>query len=594
MMKVCYFIFFLFFAIAVHAQVIPAGNRVEWNSAGYQPPTVSPRITVNVMDFGAKADGVSDNFLSFNNAVASLNGHYGIVLVPAGTYLLQSGITFPDSVIFRGAGSNSTFIKINSTGTCFGMYGTGTNTFTPVVSGFHKDSKKITVGNAALFEPGNSIELRQTNGTWDVMPAAWAVKVVGQFTKITAIQGDTLFIEDKLRIDYDPMLNPEVQKIIPRKQVCIEYLNIARIDTSTIAIGNAFEFSYAENCRVKGVESNKSMGSHCKVSLSSHIEITGSYFHDANTYDGVGTKGYGIALDSHSGLCLITNTIFKHLRHAMMVKDGANGNVFACNYSQSVYRNGTGEFPTDLAGDISLHGHYSYANLFEENIVQNIIVDETWGPSGPYNTFFRNRTEHYGIYMDATRTNNSNFVGNEIIGSFLSGFYTITGTGNFLFGNNLNGTITPGGTTPLNDVSCYLTVQPSFWNITDSWPALGISNPLNGKTIPAKVGYLAGKYTDMPPVDTTTYLNDLFKDSITLYPNPARGDVSVKYFSNGKDEVKINIMDSEGKQVMKLDYLNNPIGNITRKINISVLSKGIYLVNVSTEREKKELKLIVK
>ena len=593
-MKVTYILFLLLFSIGVYAQIIPAGNRVDWNSAGFQAPTVSPGITVNVMDFGAKADGISDNYQSFTNAVASLNGHYGIVLIPAGTYLMQSGITLPDSVILRGTGSNSTFIKINSTGTCFGMYGTGTNTFTPVLSGFQKDSKKFTVSNAALFEVGNSIELRQTNGSWDVVPAAWAVKVVGQFTKITAIHGDTLFIEDKLRIDYDQTLNPEVQKIIPRKQVCIEYLNIERLNPSLTDVGNAFEFSYAENCRVKGVESNKSLGSHCKVSLSSHIEITGSYFHDANTYDGVGTKGYGIALDSHSGLCLISNSIFKHLRHAMMVKDGANGNVFACNYSQSVYRNGAGEFPNDLAGDISLHGHFSFANLFEENIVQNIIVDETWGPSGPYNTFFRNRTEHYGIYMDATRTNSSNFVGNEIIGSFLTGFYTITGTGNFLFGNNLNGTITPSGTTTLNDASCYTTTAPSFWNITDGWPAIGINNQLNGKTIPAKAGYLAGKYTDMPPADTATNLTYLFTSSFVLYPNPASGEVSVNFLSNGKDNVRINIMDSEGKQLIKLEYGITPIGRIIKKMNISGLPVGIYFVNLSTETGNRGLKLIVK
>lgn len=593
-MKISYFLFLLFFTIGVDAQVIPEGNRVEWNTAGYQPPTVSPRMTVNILDFGAKADGVSDNFQSFTDALASLNGRYGIVLIPAGTYLLQSGITLPDSVILRGAGSNSTFIKINSAGTCFGMYGAGTNTFTPVLSGYQKDSKKFTVSNASLFEAGNSIELRQTNGSWDVVPAAWAEKVVGQFTKITAIRGDTLFLEDRLRIDYDSTLHPEVQKIIPRKQVCIEYLNVERVNTSVTNVGNAFEFSYAENCRVKGVESNKSPGSHCKVSLSSHIEITGSYFHDANTYDGVGTKGYGIALDSHTGLCLITNTIFKHLRHAMMAKDGANGNVFACNYSQSVYRNGAGEFPNDLAGDISLHGHYSYANLFEENIVQNIIVDETWGPSGPYNTFFRNRTEHYGIYMDATRTNYSNFVGNEIIGSFLTGLYTITGSGNFLFGNNRNGTITPAGTTPLNDLSCYLTTPPTFWNIPDSWPSIGINNTLNSKTIPAKANYLSGKFTDMPPVDTATNLNNLISSSGILYPNPASSTVYLNYLSDGLNGVKIEIADSQGKQLVNLDYGTYPVGIITQKINISGLPKGIYFVTVTTDCTNKGLKLIVK
>ena len=593
-MKVVYTLFIFCITLIANAQVIPSGKRVEWETAGYQIPTVTPKIRVSVLDFGAKADGVTDDSQSIVNAIAFLNGRYGVVFFPAGTYLLQSGITLPDSVILRGTGSNSTFVKINSTGTCFGMYGTGTNTFTPVISGYQKDSKKITVGNVALFETGNSIELRQTNGTWDVVPASWAEKVVGQLTKITGIRGDTLFLEDKLRLNFDPTLNLEVQKINPRRQVCIEYLNIERVNASTTAVGNAIEFSYAENCRVKGVESNKSQGSHCKVNLSSHIEITGSYFHDALMYDGVGTKGYGIALDTHSGLCMVSNNIFRHLRHAMMVKAGANGNVFAYNYSQSVYRNGAGEFPADLAGDISLHGHYAFANLFEGNIVQNIIIDEYWGPAGPYNTFFRNRTEHYGIYMDATQTNQSNFVGNEIVGSFLSGLYAITGTGNFLYGNNLNGTLTPAGTTPLTDTSFCLTGLPSFWNIPDNWPSIGISNLLNAKTIPAKSNYLAGRYTDMPPVDTPTIQNELKTSSVTLYPNPANEYVTLSYYSKGSAGYKITICDLTGKSFLETDVENNQIGINTQKINISILPRGIYLVSLSSDQGKSLLKMVVK
>ncbi len=104
----------------------------------------------------------------------------------------------------------------------------------------------------------------------------------------------------------------------------------------------------------------------------------------------------------------------RNLRHAMMVKTGANGNVFSYNYSKNVRRS---EWPNNYGGDISLHGHYSYANLFEGNIVQNIMIDHYWGPSGPLNTFFRNRAELYGIIMtggDPTTSDMQNFVGNEI------------------------------------------------------------------------------------------------------------------------------------------------------------------------------------
>jgi hypothetical protein len=49
-----------------------------------------------------------------------------------------------------------------------------------------------------------------------------------------------------------------------------------------------------------------------------------------------------------------------------------------------------------------------YANLFEGNIIQNYMIDHYWGPAGPYNTFFRNRTELYGIVMTNSNGYDSN------------------------------------------------------------------------------------------------------------------------------------------------------------------------------------------
>ena len=77
---------------------------------------------------------------------------------------------------------------------------------------------------------------------------------------------------------------------------------------------------------------------------------------------------------------------------------GVNGNVIAYNYSIEPNRS---EFPAEASADISLHGHYPFSNLFEGNIVQNIQIDLTHGPNGPFNTFFRNRAELYGIVMSS-------------------------------------------------------------------------------------------------------------------------------------------------------------------------------------------------
>jgi len=308
-MKTFIHTFLLFVAVTVNAEVIPTNNRIDWDNAGYQRLSDDPHLIVNVMDFGAQANGISDDRMAIENAILSLKGHSGVVYLPAGTYLLQSGLTLPDSVVVRGAGSEFTFVKINGAVDCFTINGSSTNKFTSILSGFEFNSNSITVKNPKLFAIGNYVEIREVNGSWDTKPASWANKVVGQISKIIDIIGDTLILEDKLRTSYESNLNPEIQKITPREHVRIENLYIERINTSKEGTTNNFQFCYAVNCMISGVESSRSQGSHAKISLSSHIEITGSYFHHSFMYDGIGTKGYGVVLDTHSGLCLVSNNI---------------------------------------------------------------------------------------------------------------------------------------------------------------------------------------------------------------------------------------------------------------------------------------------
>jgi len=600
-MKLFFYTFLLFISVIVKAEIIPFINRIDWSSAGYQHSKLEPQKMVNVMDFGAQGNGISDDSQAIRNAILSFNGSYGIVYLPAGTYLLNKGFNLPDSVIIRGDGSELTHLEINSTNNCFSVNGSFTNIFTSVLSGFEKNSNTIRVKNSTLFAIGNYVEMRQTNGNWDTKPASWANKVVGQISKIVDISGDTLVLEDKLRISFEANLCPEIQKIIPKEQVSIENLSIQRTNNSMDATSNNFQFHYAVNCLISGVESNKSHGSHAKISSSSHIEITGSYFHHSLVYDGAGTKGYGIVLDTRSGLCLITNNIFRHLRHAMMTKDGANGNVFAYNYSTEVYRNGSNEFPSDFGGDISLHGHYSFANLFEGNIVQSLVIDEYWGPSGPNNTFFRNRMERYGIYMSTSATNNSNFVGNETIGSFPYGFYAIRGKGNFVFANNRNGLVSPANTTFLSDSSYFYTTIPSFWDIPDKWPSIGISNDLNAGTIPAKNRYNAGIYT-IASNELTTDANKISSsqnnfdqiNQLEVMPNPARDYVFVNIDSSGNMIAHLNFINLQGKVMKKGDFYILPKGKIRKTIDISNLSNGVYFMRLATDNGVFAQKLMVR
>ncbi|MEI8046211.1 MAG: T9SS type A sorting domain-containing protein [Bacteroidota bacterium] len=577
------FLFLSVFVIRAFTQVIPPESRVDWSQAGIKFIFPDSAPEKSIISFGGVGDGLTDNSGALQTAMESFGGHPGVVVFPPGSFLFSSSVAMPDSIWLLGAGSDSSFIKIAHSGTGFSFSGSGTNIFTDILTGFRKGSHKITVANPGLFSADSYCEIREDNDSWDVNPAAWATYSVGQMVHIELISGDTLLLYDELRIDFDTTLNLQIQKILPCCASGISCLSVERTDNSVTGTGYNFEFNYAVNCEIRGVESNKSQGSHCMIGVSSNISVSGCYFHDAYMYDGSGTKGYGVTLISHASLCLVQNNIFNHLRHAMMTKQGANGNVFAYNYSLNPYRNGSMEYPQDYCGDISLHGHYSFANLFEGNILQTIYIDQTWGPSGPYNTFFRNRVELYGIIMTSALTNNQNFVGNEITGTgstwpFSHGAYTITGTGHIQYGNNKNGVIIPEGTTNLPDSSYYLEAAPAFWNPGPIWPDIGIPNTLNSGTIPAKERFLAGEFTDCSRYEIVTYTASILETDFVVFPNPASEKLFIKH-NTPINNCNITIKNIEGKCLIA-NKIQSAYCLI--ELNISALKTGIYLLYIET------------
>jgi hypothetical protein len=474
------------------AQVLPDSLKVDWSTAGYTGTIPKPARIIYVKNFGAYGDNVHDDYGAITNAINSATGAR-VIYFPSGNYVIKTPLSLPDNVVLRGVGGAANLVFNLTGGNCINVTNPQTAAFTNIESGYTKGSSKLVLANTSGFVVNGMAEIREVNGSWDTQPSTSATYSVGQVVKVTAVTGNTVTIEPSLHINYTKSLQPQIRPIITKENVGIECLKISRVDPTLNTYGYNINFTYAHNCWVTGVESNKSKGAHIFLNTSCNITVSGSYFHDAFSYDGAGTRGYGVLMFAHNSDSKVENCIFRHLRHAMVAENGANGNVFAYNYSLEPYRT---EFPTDAGGDMLLHGHYAFANLFEGNIGQTIMIDNTWGASGPYNTFLRNRAELYGIIVQASSTVSSdrqNIIGNEVTHSnFLSlkGQYSIAGKNEFTYGNNVNSVIKPGGTNNFADKSYYLQQQPYFWNITAPWAGIGIPNKLGSGTNPARQRYL--------------------------------------------------------------------------------------------------------
>ena len=566
-------------------QVIPEDKRVDWESAIQNINIKQPAIQLNVMDFGATGNGITNDQPAIMNAINNLSGQLGYIYFPSGEYLIEQPLEIPDSCILKGEVTNSTSLILNMGGdavNCISFSKPQSAGYTNISDGLEKGSNLITVDNISSFSSGNYIEIRQKNGDWDVVPISWADYSVGQITKIVAINGNSLQIESPLRIDYSIELDPEVRPIEPLSNAGIQCMKIKRIDEPEDGAGANIFFNMAANCFVIGVESDKSVGAHVSINTSTNLLIEGSYFHHAFTYDGVGMRGYGVALSQHSGECLITNNIFKHLRHAMMIKTGSNGNVFSYNYSIEPFRS---EPIHDAPGDVSFHGHYAFSNLWEGNIVQNIVIDHYWGPSGPFNTLFRNRSELYGIIMTTSElleTNKQNFVGNEVTNTtFLHGLYTITGGNHFEYGNNVKGVIIPSGTNNLNDNSYYLTSTPHFWSIFLPWPSVGFPNQLGDGTIPAKLRYNSSQENTICPDSVITTIDDnKTHHEIDIWPIPAGDKLNIQMQEIFSGLIEIQIISSFGAVVTSKEIEITNSESFT--ISTNGLKTGIYIVKLNT------------
>lgn len=475
-----------FVATSAVAQVIPPSRTANWRSAGTLIQDTNYNRIINIKEFSGVGDGITPNDQALGNALAAMQGFSGVIYFPAGNYLFQLPVNLPGGIVLRGQGSGATTLKFNLNGrdNLVTIAGAASAISTQVTNAIPKNTNAITVQSTEGFSEGDYVKLFQEDTA--IIRSSWAIGSVGQLLQIQSINGNVITFTADIRRAYPLSEKPQLRKHIMVSGAGIEYLKIKRLD-ATIAQTSNILFDNAANCWVRGVESDSCNFAHIQISNSTHIAVTGSYFHGAFGYGG-GGQGYGVSCEYTSGECLVENNIFKHLRHSMLVQSGANGNVFGYNYSVLPYKSEA--FPNDYSGDIVLHGNYPYANLFEGNVVQNIIIDASHYINGPLNTLFRNRAESYGLIMSSGSGDSTNIVGSEISStSFGKGNYMLAGTGNFEYGNNKKGTITPSGTGLLTDRSYYYDSIPLFWKNAPAWPSTGLPNSINNAGNPAKTRY---------------------------------------------------------------------------------------------------------
>ena len=83
-----------------------AGASIAWLHLAAGEPSPATPDSLNVKDYGAKGDGVSNDYAALSKAFSAAATTGTTVYLPAGTYLVNSRLTVPANVSVIGDGSS--------------------------------------------------------------------------------------------------------------------------------------------------------------------------------------------------------------------------------------------------------------------------------------------------------------------------------------------------------------------------------------------------------------------------------------------------------------------------------------------------------
>ena len=477
------------------AYVLPADRLVEWRP-GVEGgiPEYPVRMAIDPEDLPT---GEGSNSAPVIQGAIDTITTPGVILLPEGTFHLTEGILMRSGVVLRGRGLDKTRLIFNAPrlGRDPGTWGRGAISFDgewtdeprPILAGYEAGSRELVLESTDGLEPGQMVrvdaksDLEEMYGVasygehhiedWMEAGRTYARRAVHQIVRIEEVRGETIILDVPLRLSR-MHLEPKLRPMNTLKGAGVEALHLTRLDT---APGSIIRFSRAENCWVRDCETYLANRSHISMGGSRFITIESNYIHDAHDFSG--GHAYGVTAGSD---CLVWNNVFRRLRHAMVTSFGANGNVWAYNFSHEQDQDGRHRLR-----DISVHGHFPHMELFEGNVAEFATSSDWWGAAGPLITFFRNRfdttlnhkPDHGGWNAPLQILNGShrqNVVGNSMVSG--QGIEVADDCKDaFVEANLVRGEMVWNALEPegrrLRD-SLFLESPPPFWgNIP--WPAIG-------------------------------------------------------------------------------------------------------------------------
>ncbi|MFA7325423.1 MAG: T9SS type A sorting domain-containing protein [Candidatus Kapaibacterium sp.] len=556
------------------AQDIPKERLTDWSNVGSSKKVSTDENFINFQDLKQK-NSLSDNE-TIEFIIKNKKSVFTRIYFNNGIYNFSKSIILSDNIALEGESTTGTILEFDLKESNHLITAIGSsNRDTLFLNKPLKTNDYDISSNEHNTKKGDIIYLFDEDR--DKITSDWAKYSTGQIIEVLSISNKNINLNSFLRRDYYLEDNPRIITLNLIRNISISNFTIKRKDQTESQTSNIY-LEYVKDASISCVRSYNSNYAHITIANSLNCQVTGSYFQDGFDYGG-GGKAYGIMLQFATSECLVYNNQFNHLRHSMILQAGANGNVFSYNYSTDPYWTDV-SLPANSAGDLVLHGNYPYSNLFEGNTVQHIVIDDSHGQNGKYNTFFRNRADLYGLFMNpGTPTNSQNFIGNEVTNTtFLMGNYFLSGNDHFEYGNNIKGKITPDNTDDVTLKSLYLNDKLDYYS-NSNWPPIGLPNILSSNKIEAEKSNTSKLLTACEYSLSIVY-NDYSKSNYLVYPNPVNNlnklIIESEYIFN-----EVKLFDLKGNILLDLGFNTNKF-----ELDVSNYMMGMYILMINDNPKK--------
>jgi PKD repeat protein len=399
----------LLMASSAQGAILPADRQFQWQgNVGVEGgiPNSSNMVVYTTVPAGASV-------ATINSAIAACPSNQ-VVQLAAGTYNLSGIISMNTGVVLRGAGMSNSILTFTSGGIYAGTlafynavrsaqysgggsanwtagYAQGTSNLT-----FSTTSPGLTVGNIVYLDQANDTFYVNNVGYEGSVGGVRGNNVMCQFTKVTAVNGNTVTIWPPIAATwFTGVLGPGAVWIGAsawKSRIGIENMTLdGTASTGVGAYHGNVHMEGVHDCWVKGIKSLYGAQNHVFFGYGSYrCELRDSYLYGTQN---ASSQSYGLTLDWVSGF-LCENNVFERLVGAVVPHMATSCNVFGYNYFTNEWYISANNF---LMAGIQPHNPHCYMELFEGNHVPKYDGDFIHG-SHSHEVLFRNRITGWEAY----------------------------------------------------------------------------------------------------------------------------------------------------------------------------------------------------